>query len=148
MHLNILERGIHKASGVLSVWERWVLTEERQHLDGRIKDLTFSSLKMRKAEFTTAQRAAEEARTVAAPGKGSSDPVAPLAPAIVRIKPTALPIFTGSMREYHRWRKDWECLLSQGEPSGSAKVKRIQILNSVDERISSDLRLSTRNTAE
>ena len=56
-------------------------------------------------------------------------------------------IFSGNKREYHRWKKDWESLQDQGEPSGSAEVKKIQLLNSVDVKISRDLRLSTYNTA-
>ena len=51
-------------------------------------------------------------------------------------------------REYHRWKKDWESLQRQGEPSGSAKVKKIQLLDSVDDKIGKDIRLSTYNTAE
>ena len=73
---------------------------------------------------------------------------APPAKPIVRIKPTTLPIFLGCKREYHRWKKDWESLQRQGEPSGSAEVKKIQLLDSVDDKIGKDIRLSTYNTAE
>ena len=66
---------------------------------------------------------------------------------IVRIKPTTLPIFNGSKREYHQWRKDWESLQNQGEPSGSTEVKKIQLLGSVDDKISKELRLLTYATA-
>lgn len=75
---------------------------------------------------------------------GAPVPTAP----VVRIKPTALPIFSGDKRYYHRWRKDWENLQRQGEPSGSAEVKKIQLLNSIEDRIRKDLRLSTYNTAD
>lgn len=68
--------------------------------------------------------------------------------AVVRIKPTSLPRFTGFKRNFHRWRKDWESLQKQGEPTGSVEVKKFQLLDSVDERICRDLRLSTYNTAE
>lgn len=61
----------------------------------------------------------------------------------MRIKPTTLPIFSGSKREYHQWRRDWESLHKQGEPSGSTEVKKIQLLESVNDKISKDLRLST-----
>lgn len=65
---------------------------------------------------------------------------------IMRIEPTTLPIFTTHRREYHRWRKDWESLQRRGEPSGSAEVKKIQLLDSVDDKISKGLRLLTHNT--
>lgn len=75
---------------------------------------------------------------------GAPIPAAPL----VRIKPTGLPIFSGEKRDYHRWRKDWENLQRQGEPSGSTEVKKIQLLNSVQEKKRKDLRLPTYNTAD
>lgn len=43
--------------------------------------------------------------------------------------------------------KDWEILQKQGEPSGSTEVKKIQHLESVDDKISKDLRRSTYTTA-
>ena len=66
---------------------------------------------------------------------------------IVRIKPTTLTILNGSKREYNRWRKDWVSLQKQGEPPGSTEVKKIQLLESVDDKISKDPRLSTYTTA-
>lgn len=43
--------------------------------------------------------------------------------------------------------KTGESLQKQGEPSGSTEVKKIQLLESVDDKISKDLRLSTYTTA-
>jgi len=51
---------------------------------------------------------------------------------VVKIKPTSLPLFNGSKREHHRWRKDWESLQ---EPSGSTEVKKTKLLESVDDKI-------------
>ena len=61
---------------------------------------------------------------------------------------TSLPKFDGFKRNFHRWRKDWESLQRQGEPTGSVEAKKIQLLDSVDDKISRDLRLSTYNNAE
>ena len=66
----------------------------------------------------------------------------------IRLKPTALPRFSGNKRDFHRWRKDWEALQRQGEPTGSREVKKFQLFDSLDERITRDLRLTTYNTAE
>ncbi|TWW79408.1 hypothetical protein D4764_10G0004380 [Takifugu flavidus] len=44
--------------------------------------------------------------------------------------------------------EDWENLQKQGEPSGSAEVKKIQLLDSVEDRTAKDLRLSSYTTAE
>ncbi|KAJ8415854.1 hypothetical protein AAFF_G00404110 [Aldrovandia affinis] len=52
------------------------------------------------------------------------------------------------MREYYRWRKDWESLQQQGDPSGSPEVKKFQLLESVEETIVKDLRLASHNTAK
>ncbi|KAI4905882.1 hypothetical protein NFI96_001271 [Prochilodus magdalenae] len=58
-----------------------------------------------------------------------------------------MPMFTGCKRDFHRWKRDWESLQKQGEPSGSEEVKKIQLLDSIDEKIVKDLRLPTYNTA-
>lgn len=60
----------------------------------------------------------------------------------VRLEPTHLPMFTGSKRNFYRWRKNWKSLQRQGAPSGSAGEKKFQLLNNVDEKICKDLQLS------
>ncbi len=71
----------------------------------------------------------------------------PIAP-VVRIKPTRLPKFCGMERYFFHWRKYWKSLQKQGEPPGSAEVKKIQLLDSIDDIIGRDLRMSSYNTAE
>lgn len=132
VHLALLDKRIKEAISAMSTWERWIPVESKDELDGRVKNLRASNyrLELRKAEFTTA-------RTIAEQGTGVKLLPQPTTPTpIVRIKPTTLPIFSGSKREYHQWRKDWESLQKQGEPSGSSEVKKIQLLESVDDKIS------------
>lgn len=103
---------------------------------------TFSNkLEARRAEFTTAQRIAEEEKSAAAVDMPTT-PTTQTTP-IVRVKPASLPKFHGCKRNFHRWRKDWENLQKQGEPTGSAEVKKMQLLDSVEDKISRDLHLST-----
>ena len=136
----------------LTDWERWIPAEQRASLDGRVKDLKTlnNRLEARRAQFLTAQRIAEEERQGRVPEVPAQAPQAQqlVQQRILKIKPTSLPKFHGFKRNFHRWRKDWESLQRQGEPTGSAEAKKIQLLDSVDERISRDLRLSTYNTAE
>ncbi|KAK7898433.1 hypothetical protein WMY93_019286 [Mugilogobius chulae] len=66
----------------------------------------------------------------------------------IKLMPTALPKFTGIKRDYYRWRKEWEALQRQGEPTGSKEVKKFQLLDSLDERITRSLHLSSYSTAE
>ncbi|GAA6082857.1 uncharacterized protein LOC124401004 [Tachysurus ichikawai] len=66
---------------------------------------------------------------------------------VVRIKPTSLPTFTGIRRDFYRWKRDWESLQKQGEPTESAEVKKIQLVDSIDEKIAKELRLSSYNSA-
>ncbi len=73
-------------------------------------------------------------------------PAAQIMP-LVKIKPTNLPKFSCNKRDYYRWKRDWENLQRQGEPTGSAEVKKIQLVDSVDDRITKELRLSSYNTA-
>lgn len=103
-----------------------------------------NSLETRKVEFITARRVAEDARAVAGARAGARAGPTP----VVKLKPTSLPKFSGNMRDFYRWRKDWESLQKQGEPTGSAEVKKIQLLDSMDDKVTKDLRLSTYNGAE
>lgn len=67
---------------------------------------------------------------------------------VVRLEPTRLPKFVGTMRDFYIWRKDWKSLQKQGQPPGSAEVKKIQLLNSVDEKICRDPRLSSYSSTD
>lgn len=69
------------------------------------------------------------------------------APAI-KLRPTALPKFDGRKRNFYLWKKDWEALQKQGEPTGSKDVRKFQLLDSLEERVARDLRLSTYGTAD
>ncbi len=144
LQLEGVRRLVHDAIASLKAWEKWIPPGQTAHLEGTVKDLRACSnnLEARRAEFLTAQRMAEEERRGREP-----QPMAVPQP-VVRIKPTSLPRFTGLKRNFHRWRKDWESLQRQGEPTGSVEVKKFQLLDSVDERIYRDLHLSTHNTAE
>lgn len=63
----------------------------------------------------------------------------------IKLRLTALPKFTSNRREFHRWKKDWEALQRQDEPTGSREVKKIQLLDSLDDKITRDFHLSTYN---
>ena len=66
----------------------------------------------------------------------------------IKLKPTALPQFDGNKRNFYLWRREWEALQRQGEPTGSKEVKKIQLLGSLEDKVARDLRLSTYGTAE
>lgn len=128
-------------------WEEWIPREEKVLLGGRVKGLQklMNSLETKKAEFLTVQRTAEEERRTATQAQSA---VQPAQLPILKIKPTSLPTFNGSKRDFHQWKKDWESLQRQGEPTGSAEAKKFQLLDSVNEGIRRDLRLSTYKSAE
>ena len=150
VHLTLLLKRLKELTPVMSAWERWIPALSKDELDNRVKNLRTASnrLEHRKAEFVTARRIAEQTLAAEASGAGRGRALPTPATPIVKIKPTTLPIFNGCKREYHRWRKDWESLQRQGEPTGSPEVKKIQLLGSVEDKISKNLRLSTYNTAE
>ncbi|XP_078789161.1 uncharacterized protein LOC144984490 [Oryzias latipes] len=147
VHMTLLSKKMQEVIRIMSAWEKWMPMEERRNLDGRVRGLKAisSNLELRKVEFVTARRVEEE--VVGGRDRVPSTSLTPAVP-IVRIKPTALPIFTGNKRDFYRWRKDWESLQKQGEPSGSAEVMKIQLLDSVDDKIAKNLRLSTYSTAD
>lgn len=141
--LNHLQQLATTAREAYSRWKRWVPPAERKATQSRIEELDFTipALVSRKAIFIQEKLEKEAERSASAAGVDYSVPA-------IRLKPTALPRFTGVKRDFHRWRKDWEALQRQGEPTGSKEVKKIQLLDSLDDKISRDLRLTTYNTAD
>lgn len=72
-----------------------------------------------------------------------------IAPVVaIKLKATTLPKFAGNQRDYYRWRREWEALQKQGEPTGSKEVKKFQLLDSLDERVTRDLHLSLYNSSD
>lgn len=148
VHMTLLEKRLKEVTDIMLAWERWIPGEELRVLNDRIKNIKRmkNKLELRKADFVTARRAEEAAETVGGRNEALPTP-GPINP-IVRIKPTSLPMFNGNRREFHRWRKDWESLQRQGEPSGSSEVKKIQLLDSIESKIVKDLTLTTYPSAE
>lgn len=144
VHLTMLEKLTKKAHKVLLEWETWIPATNVDDLCRQSKDLKVSHIpvEIKKAEFVRARRIAEEKRPAVPviPGQG-------LMP-VVWLKPAQLPVFSGCKRDFHHWKVDWQSLQRQGEPTGSPEMRKIQLLNSVDDKIVKELRLSTYSTAE
>lgn len=122
-------------------WNRWAPSAEQKDLKSRLRELEVCLPKLvsRKAEFIQAKVEQDSERA----GAAHSSP----RPAI-KLKPTSLPKFAGSKRDFHRWRKEWEALQKQGEPTGSKEVKKFQLLDSLDDKVAREFRLAAYNTAE
>ena len=120
-------------------WQQWVPVEDQREFRSRLKELEHQSTRLvsRKAEFITGPP--ENPANTA-----SNRNFTPT----IKLKPTALPRFSGYKRDFHRWKRDWESLQKQGEPTGSKEVKKIQLLDSLDDKIKRDFRLNTYNTAD
>nr|XP_020441517.1 uncharacterized protein LOC109951383 [Monopterus albus] len=147
MHLTLLEKLIKESVEVLLHWEPWIPQSEKTDFQKQLRELKAAKNKLepRKGEFARALRIAEDAKATEHAGNRVEPPVR-VTP-VVKIKPTKLPTFSSNKRDFHCWKKDWASLQRQGEPTGSVEVKKIQLLNSVDEKIIKELRLSTHSTA-
>lgn len=114
----------------LAAWEMWIPAEEKPDLGSRVKNLQLmnNKLEAKKAMFAIAQRVAKEEKSARMAAASVSAAAASQATAqttpIVRIKPTSLPRFDGCKREFYQWKRDWESLQKQGEPTGSVEVKK------------------------
>ncbi|XP_056127200.1 uncharacterized protein LOC130104596 [Rhinichthys klamathensis goyatoka] len=138
-----LEKLLKAAKEVHRHWKCWVPPAEQQQFQSRIKDLEtiLPKLTIRQAEFIGAHVREETSRL-------STTSISRVTTPVIKVKPAALPKFSGIRREFHRWKKDWEALQMQGEPTGSKEIKKYQLLDSVDEKTIRDLRLTTYTTAE
>lgn len=141
--LTHLEKLIQKAKEANQNWNRWAPPAEEKDFNYRVRELEvcLPRLISQKAVFI---EAASKKDTREEKALVYSLPPA----AAIKLKATALPKFCGSKRDYYRWRKEWEALQKQGEPSGSKEVKKFQLLDSVDEKVAKDLRLSSYNSSD
>lgn len=142
--LHHLERLVHKAKEAHQTWNRWAPLAEKQDLNRRLPKLEtlLPKLVSGKATLIKAARIKEDTNRVPVTAHSAAPVTA------IKLKATALPKFTGNQREYYRWRKEWDALQKQGEPTGSMEVKKFQLLDSLDERVAKDLRLSTYTSAD
>ncbi len=97
---------------------KWIPPTERKNLEGSVRKLKeFSNeLDSRKAEFTRARRASEDAQASDTSMREKLDmtvPAAQIMP-LVKIKLTSLQKFSGNKRDYYRWKRDRENLQRQG----------------------------------
>nr|XP_017209463.2 uncharacterized protein LOC108181536 [Danio rerio] len=142
--LSHLQNLIKNAKEMYSKWQRCIPSGDERDFSQRQRGLeaNITRLVARKADFMQA-RQAEEARNIAQVPVISTYPIA-----TIKLKPATLPKFSGSKRDFHRWKKDWEALQKQGEPTGSKEVKKVQLLDSLEEKIVRELRLTTYNSAD
>lgn len=142
--LSHLQNLVKTAKDLYNRWQRCIPSGDQNNFRQGLRslELNITRLVSRKADFIRARRE-EEAGKLTPPPSISNYPVA-----TIKLKPTSLPKFTGNKRDFHRWKRDWEALQKQGEPTGSKEVKKIQVLDSLEERVVRDLRLTTYNTAD
>ncbi|CAI5671305.1 unnamed protein product [Oreochromis niloticus] len=142
--LHHLEELVKKAKQAHQTWNRWAPPAERRDCDRRLMELEtcLPKLVSGKAALIKAERIKRDADQAVVTVRNAA-PVA-----AIKLKATALPKFTGSQCEFYRWRKEWEALQKQGEPTGSMEVKKFQLLDSLDDKVAKDLRLSTYTSAD
>ncbi|XP_036006859.1 uncharacterized protein LOC118567017 [Fundulus heteroclitus] len=142
--LNHLKELVNTAKEVHSRWKRWIPQDAQKVIQDKLRgiDCYVPRLVSRTAEFIQTKIKMDDQRQTEI-GIYSNYPL----PAI-KLKPTALPRFSGNKRDFFRWKSDWEALQKQGEPTGSAGVKKVQLLDSLEEKLIKDLRLTSYNTAD
>lgn len=142
--LDHLEGLVKAAKETNSHWNRWAPAMEQMDLTRRMRELEICLPRLVSGKAALIQAKVERDRQPVAT-TGATQGQSVLA---IKLRPTALPRFDGSRRSFYRWRKDWEALQSQGEPTGSVEVKKFQLLDSLEDKVVRDLRLSTYGTAD
>ncbi|KAK7944841.1 hypothetical protein WMY93_000569 [Mugilogobius chulae] len=140
--LTNLEKLVHKAKEEHQIWNRWAPPAEQRDFDRRLRELELRLPKLVSGKVALIKAASIKEDTERQPVTAHSTAAA------IKLKATALPKFTGIQRDYYRWRREWEALQKQGEPTGSREVRKFQLLDSLDEKVAKDLRLSTYTTAD
>ncbi|XP_058508118.1 uncharacterized protein LOC131474324 [Solea solea] len=139
--LTHFEKLVQKAKEAHQNWNRWAPSAEQRDFNARLRELEvhLPQLVSWKAAFIKAAKIKVDTE---------EEPPGRRAVAAIKLKATALPKFAGNQRSYYRWRQEWEALQKQGEPTGSKEVKKFQLLDSLDEKMTKDLCLSTYNSSD
>lgn len=67
---------------------------------------------------------------------------------LISLERARLPTFSGDMRDYHRWKAEWEELQQFGNPQGAECVRKFHLLSSLSKRVKNDLVLSSCGSAD
>ncbi|KAK5862062.1 hypothetical protein PBY51_017494 [Eleginops maclovinus] len=137
--LSNLEGLVRAGKEAIRKWTRWVPDEERPDFQQRMRRVEGWLLDLISEKATLLQAKLENDGS---PGKE------PRRTPAIKLKPTVLPQFDGNKRNFYLWKKEWEALQKQGEPTGSREVRKFQLLDSLEEKVARDLRLSTYGTAD
>lgn len=137
--LSNLEGLVKTAKEAISRWSRWISDAERPDLQQRMRGVEGWLLELISGKANLLQAKLEHSWSPEATSHPS--------PAI-KLRPTALPRFDGNKRNFYLWKKEWEALQKQGEPTGSKEVRKFQLLDSLEEKVARDLRLSSYGTAD
>lgn len=141
--LKHLQGLVKTAKEVHGLWKRWIPPDYHKDIQSHLKvlELCIPKLISQKADFIQARIKEVAGRLTPTPTVGAF--IFPMP--TIKLRLTALPKFTSNRREFHRWKKDWEALQRQDKPTGSREVKKIQLLDSLDDKITRDFHLSTYN---
>lgn len=66
----------------------------------------------------------------------------------ISLERARLPTFFGDMRDYYRWKTEWEDLEELGNPQGVGCIKKFHLLNSLHEKVKKNLVLSSCESAD
>ncbi|XP_048872855.1 uncharacterized protein LOC125744737 [Brienomyrus brachyistius] len=111
--LNHLEGLVKAAKEAVFRWSRWISDAERPDFQQRMRNIESLLPELISGKADLLQAKLEH--------NGSSDATLPPPPAI-KLRPTALPRFDGNRRNFYLWKKEWEALQKQGEPTGSKET--------------------------
>lgn len=148
LHEGLLDR-IHGFEKKVSAWERIIsdkVTPYKQllyKLKNRARDW---ELDWRKSSFTPKQDPSGAHKQDAFSQPSASETLTPNHSTIspqIHLERTRLPVFSGDMTEYYRWKTEWTELELLGNPLRTARVTRFHLLASLNEKVKRDLVLSS-----
>lgn len=67
---------------------------------------------------------------------------------LISLERAWLPVFSGDMQDYYRWKAEWEDLQQLGNPHGLENVRKFHLLGSLDGKVKRDLVLSSCGSAD
>lgn len=67
---------------------------------------------------------------------------------LISLERARLPTFSGDMRDYYRWKAEWEDLQRLGNPHGLENVRRFHLLGSLEDKVKREFVLSSCRSAD
>lgn len=151
-----LLEGLHELEQKVIAWERLVSDKVTQHKQviynlksrARAWELNWKKLSRMPKPEPVASDVQQTVNQLSVSETSLPSKTPTISKPQISLERTRLPVFSGDMTDYYRWKAEWAELEQLGNPMRTAGVTRFHLLASLSEKVKRDLVLSSCSTPD